>query len=349
MRLDTQFFQKYEPDISKFIPFGFQKDDSVYHFRKELGKDDLYVSVTFDTEIHANVMDPFLEEEYIAIHLPNQQGAYVSEIREKYLQILEEIRDACFIKQDFRCSQMNVMANWIKDTFQIQPEFIFDKFPDTAVFRHADNHKWFAIEQLLSGTEFQLQDTDVETLTLKVNPKEIRHLLKQPGIYEAYHMNKKNWVTIVMNRICSDEMIQQLLTDSYNLTKDVSRQDGYWVIPANPKYYDIDHAFMVSDKLYWHASKKMKIGDTVYIYYGSPYSQIRYCCKIIETDVHFDIDDRLYMRIEKICRYEEDLLNRALLERFNVRSIRSARSVPKELVDEINRIYTEEGKVKTNE
>ena len=33
----------------------------------------------------------------------------------------------------------------IKQTYGTDPEFLWQKYPNYAVFRHDDNHKWYAI------------------------------------------------------------------------------------------------------------------------------------------------------------------------------------------------------------
>ena len=43
------------------------------------------------------------------------------------------------------------------------------------------------------------------------------NLFKVEGIYEAYHMNKKSWVSIVLNDTVSDEIIIKLIDNSYSL------------------------------------------------------------------------------------------------------------------------------------
>ena len=39
--------------------------------------------------------------------------------------------------------------------------------------------------------------------------------LKINGIYEAYHMNKKNWISILLNDSLDDELLFKLLDNSY--------------------------------------------------------------------------------------------------------------------------------------
>ena len=55
----------------------------------------------------------------------------------------------------------------------------------------------------------------VEIVNIKIMPDEFDDLLKINGIYEAYHMNKKNWISILLNDSLDDELLFKLLDNSY--------------------------------------------------------------------------------------------------------------------------------------
>ena len=41
---------------------------------------------------------------------------------------------------------------------------------------------------------------------------------------------------------------------------------GVWIIPCNSSFYDIEGAFERFDRLDWQQSRKLEVGDVVYIY-----------------------------------------------------------------------------------
>ena len=41
-----------------------------------------------------------------------------------------------------------------------------------------------------------------------------------------------------------------------------------WIVPANPKYFDIVHAFGDAGEIDWKQGRGIKAGDTVFIYAG---------------------------------------------------------------------------------
>jgi hypothetical protein len=64
-----------------------------------------------------------------------------------------------------------------------------------------------------------------------------------------------------------------------------------WIIPANPKYYDIVHAFDDTDEITWKQGAGIKTGDTVFMYVGAPVSAILYKCEVTETDIPYKYQD----------------------------------------------------------
>jgi predicted DNA-binding protein (MmcQ/YjbR family) len=58
---------------------------------------------------------------------------------------------------------------------------------------------------------------EIEIINVKVEANMLKELLKQKGFYEAYHMNKKYWLTIVLDDTVDDEIIFSLIDNSFDL------------------------------------------------------------------------------------------------------------------------------------
>ncbi len=81
-----------------------------------------------------------------------------------------------------------------------------------------------------------------------------------------------------------------------------SRLDDVWVIPCNPKYYDIVGAFSKLDVIEWSQSTNTSVGDTVYIYVGGTYKAIMYKCEVVAADLYgnrTDEDAAYYIEMTK--------------------------------------------------
>ena len=73
-----------------------------------------------------------------------------------------------------------------------------------------------------------------------------------------------------------------------------------WVVPCNIKHFDLVSHFEKSDTVVWKNSFTIKQGDTVYIYIGSPISEIRYRCTVISDSVTDEVlAENRYAIVEK--------------------------------------------------
>ena len=77
-----------------------------------------------------------------------------------------------------------------------------------------------ALVYKVMGKMFALvsQQEEVPRLTLKCDPVNAEVLTSQfKSIVPGYHMNKKHWITISLKGELSDEMLMDLVDDSYEL------------------------------------------------------------------------------------------------------------------------------------
>lgn len=69
------------------------------------------------------------------------------------------------------------------------------------------------------GKMFALGDTEeFSSINIKVDPEvgvELRE--RYPAVKEAYHMNKRHWITVVMDGSIPDRTISAWIINSYNL------------------------------------------------------------------------------------------------------------------------------------
>ena len=81
-----------------------------------------------------------------------------------------------------------------------EPDHLWAKFPRYAVLRHSENAKWFAVFLEVPGTRLGLERPEsVDILDVKCGPLLAGSLLGIPGILPAYHMNKSNWVNLLLD------------------------------------------------------------------------------------------------------------------------------------------------------
>lgn len=86
------------------------------------------------------------------------------------------------------------------------------------MFRRGDNKKWFAIIMKISRGILRLSgDGAVDVINVKTD--KVEFFLGVPGIFPAYHMNKNNWVTVLLDGTVPIGNVKKLIEMSYNATK----------------------------------------------------------------------------------------------------------------------------------
>ena len=104
------------------------------------------------------------------------------------------------------------------------PDYPFDEDFETAVFRHNDNRKWFALSMQVSRRKFGLDSDEViDVVNLKLPTEMFGSFGAADGVYPAYHMNKLHWISVLLPD-APDDVVQFLLNASFEATKSKIKQ-----------------------------------------------------------------------------------------------------------------------------
>lgn len=221
MSIESNIFKKSNPDFKKLLEYGFKKTKDVYIFDKLFENGDFMAHVEIMTtgEVFGNVVDVESKDEFLPLKVESQEGAFVAGIREEYKNILADIRDKCFHKNYFASNQANRITDLIIKKYGDMPEFMWEQAPDFGVFRNPANNKWYGI--IMNVPRLKLSGTDktpVDILNVKLDKDEIPELLKNDGYYPAWHMNKKTWITIILDETLADDEIMSQIDKSHVYT-----------------------------------------------------------------------------------------------------------------------------------
>lgn len=234
--------------------------------------------------------------------------------------------------------------DYIKKKYHVLPEYPWRKYDSNAVFRHTDNKKWFALVMDVQSHKLGLPGSEyIDAVNLKIDDIFFRDIIiKEDGIMPAYHMNKMHWITVLLNGTVPEKRVLELIDMSFLATasakkKEKVRPPKEWIIPSNPKYYDIIHAFDETDTIDWKQGAGIKKGDTVFVYVGAPVSAVLYKCKVTETNIPYQYQDRnliikALMKIKLMKRYAPDRFTFEVLKsEYGIYAVRGPRGVPNSL------------------
>lgn len=109
--------------------------------------------------------------------------------------------------------------SYCSGTYNTSPDYPFDEDFETAVFRHGDNRKWYALVMRVSRRKFGFDSDEViDVVNLKLPVEMFGSFGAVDGVYPAYHMNKLHWISVLMPDAPND-ILQLLVNVSFEATK----------------------------------------------------------------------------------------------------------------------------------
>lgn len=216
MELEKEFFFSYKLDISKLEPYGFKKSGDHYYASFPLEVENFYVNIDiYKDDITGKIFDKTFGDEYILFRNPSVVGEFVGSIREAYKKVLEDIRKHCYIRVMFNDDQSSRIAKYIIKTYGDQPEFPWKKFPEYAIFRNRNNHRWYAIIMNVKENTLGEGVTARSIINIKIDKDKFNELLEIENIFPGWHMDKKSWISISLSDYFDDSYIESLIDMSY--------------------------------------------------------------------------------------------------------------------------------------
>ena len=205
-RLDAYGFQK----IRSGYRYGTNILDNAFALEITIGKNS--VPDTKLTEIATG-------EEYV-LYKTDAVGTFVGEVRTAVTNILQDIAEHCYETAVFKAEQSIALIAYVREKYGDELEYLWDKFPDNAVWRRKDNEKWYGALLTVSRRKLGIpSDEIVEIIDLRIAPEEMDNLIDNACFFPGWHMNKKHWYTIILDGTVSTDEICRRVDESYLLAK----------------------------------------------------------------------------------------------------------------------------------
>ncbi len=352
--IEERIFVNKTPNWPILEAFGFSKEGDIYRYSALFMDDDFRADIWIDADghVHGEVIDMMTEEEFLPMRAMAQTGSFVSSVRYAYEELLNKLADACFTALPFISDQANRLVRYIRDKYDDKLEFPWSGANEgCGIFRHQHNQKWYGLIMRIPLSKLEKDEADkekqVDVLNLKIDPEQGERLHSEKGIYPAWHMNHKSWISVRLDEVVADERIHALLADSYALTDQRTHgrkgnEKKIWIVPAHPKYYDVISDFNANDYSDWKQGKGIEVGDIVYLYVGAPYSAIMYRMEVMKTHIPYhgetaeEVTVKELMDVHILDRYPADLCTRkGMMTANGVTSVRGPRFMPQPLIDAI--------------
>ena len=119
----------------------------------------------------------------------------------------------------FKSSQAQELITYVANQYGRDLEFLWERFSDNAIWRREDNGKWFGALLTVKRNKIIPGDDDslIEILDVRCAPDVIDFIVDKKKIFPGWHMNKRHWITIVLDGRMDMPQIYSLLDNSYEL------------------------------------------------------------------------------------------------------------------------------------
>ncbi|MFT4452327.1 MmcQ/YjbR family DNA-binding protein [Parvimonas sp. G1425] len=214
----NEIFDKNIFNSKLAIAYGFSKVGDYYILQSDIDMENFNVIVKIDkVSFEVNVIELPFNEEYILFNVLDSKGKFVSKIRTKVNELIEDIVKNCFTSLDYR----KLLLDYVREKYGTIPEEPWED-NNHATIKTSNSKKWYGIFMYLPYKTLGLDKSEkIDVLNIKLNPELIESLIDKKHFFPAYHMNKKYWITILLDSDMNMDLVKSLIDESFKLVEKV--------------------------------------------------------------------------------------------------------------------------------
>ena len=209
-----------KPVKEKLKEYGFCEVDGNLEYSVDIVSGQLELKIILDGtgQLFSHISDTSFGDEYVLHKVPDAVGAFVGKVREEYERTVEDIFEKCFDGGVFFRGRLGNIRKYILEKYHDEFEFPWED--ENAVVRRSDNKKWYAAFISVSARKLGVpSDFKVMVMNVKMKPCDIEKTIDNTSFFPAYHMNKKHWISVLVDSPAETKRIFEIIDDSYNLVK----------------------------------------------------------------------------------------------------------------------------------
>lgn len=210
--------EEYNFSKEQLKGFGFKEEADKLVYKKEILDSNFLIEIVFaNNQLTIEVYDLEFDEIYSLFSVDSAVGETVQNIIESVEKILSSILGLADKSEKISSEVIDYCNNKYGEN-HVNP---FKKHPDILALVNEKN-KWYALfldvdyNKLNKNTDIT---TKVKILNVKYPANKILEIIDNKNIFPAYHMNKKHWISIVIDKNIKLETIKELIDISYSLVK----------------------------------------------------------------------------------------------------------------------------------
>ncbi len=209
-------FDKYSFIPEKAMTYGFRLENGVYIKKTPLDENDFYAVFKINAQaVEVNVYEEPDGELYLPFNT-NTGGGFVGAIRNNVDDILDDILKNCFNLADIK----SILLEYVREKYGTIPEAPWDYLEGYHTLNTEKKHKWYGLFMLIPYKYLGVEkEGKINVLNLKVRTEDIPSIIDHIHYFPSYHMNKKYWISILLDRDADIKQIKKLLDGSYAIVE----------------------------------------------------------------------------------------------------------------------------------
>lgn len=129
----------------------------------------------------------------------------------------------------------DTVISYIRSAYDVEPETPWVGYPDNMTFKDKWSDKWFALILPVAYQKLGIQkDGEIFVLNVKAEPEMVGLISSARGFLPAYHMNKRHWISVLLDGSVSAEQIYERIDDSFRIVTDTPTRRIYEAVRRIP-------------------------------------------------------------------------------------------------------------------
>ena len=204
------------PQKEKLLAYGFTEADGNLVVKKEIADSQFYAEIKLSEKtLTADVFETATDEKYVLFNVASAQGAFVGQIRSEVQNVIEEIRDKCFISRDIKEKYVDFLHSYFNAPGD--NPWAEEPYNSSTVYR-CPNNKWFALIMQIKFKNLGCE-SDEPVWAVNLKAEKVESITDKKSIFPAYHMNKKYWITVLLTAVTDFEKLCELTKKSFALVQ----------------------------------------------------------------------------------------------------------------------------------
>ena len=201
---------KLNIEPNSLLKRGFVLINGKYIYERSLD-DTFLIRISIDQRLHDEVFDVSTNEPYTLYKLSALSSGFAYSMKQNVESIIEELFPELRQEDPFSTPSFRYLEDAMIASYSEPSDNPFEE-DDIRIFRLKQNRKWYGLAMKIPAKKLGFDgDNEIFGLCVRVEKGCAERYINHQVVFPAYHMNKKNWVNLILDgRMSDDEVLDYL-------------------------------------------------------------------------------------------------------------------------------------------